>query len=79
MGLYLIYKIKKEGKKMKKRVIKKIRLKERVKTILVIGLLQLATFGLLTVYLNRTEAIQNNQNGYTESGHAHSVNVQIIR
>ncbi len=64
---------------MKKRVIKKIRMKERVKTILIIGALQLATFGVLTVYLNRTEAIQNNPAGYTENGHAHSVNVQIIR
>lgn len=64
---------------MKKRVIKKIRMKERVKTILIIGALQLATFGVLTVYLNRTESIQNNPNGYTESGRAHSVNVQIIR
>lgn len=44
---------------MKKRVIKKIRMKERVKTILIIGLVQLALYGMVTIYQNRVEAIEN--------------------
>lgn len=44
---------------MKKRVIKKIRMKERVKTILIMGLVELAIFGVLEIYSSRLEAIEN--------------------
>lgn len=44
---------------MKKRVIKKIRMKERVKTILIMGLVELAIFGVLEIYSAKLEAIEN--------------------
>lgn len=64
---------------MKKKTIKKLKLKKGIKTALFIGALEVILFGVLCVYCDRVNSIQNNSNGYTESGHAHSVNVQIIR
>lgn len=64
---------------MKKRKIKKIRLTDTGKGIIV-GLM-LLVFGIIAIetYNARITAIESNPDGYTESGHAHSVNVQIIR
>ena len=33
----------------------------------------------LYIYTIRVDNINNNQNGYTESGRAHAVNVQLVR
>lgn len=62
--------------KRKKKVLK---LKKGVKTALVV----VGIYGIIMAYLliatNRVENIQNNQYGYTSEGHAHSVNVQIVK
>lgn len=62
--------------KRKKKVLK---LKKGIKTALLIGALEVILFGVLCVYCERVNAIQNNANGYTESGHAHSVQVNFNR
>ena len=62
--------------KNKKKVLK---LKKGVKKALIIAGLELAICGLLFAYCGRVEAIQNNPNGYTESGHAHTVSVNFNR
>lgn len=60
--------------KRKKKVLK---LKKGIKTALLIGALEVILFGVLCVYCERVNTIQNNANGYTESGHAHSVQVNF--
>lgn len=65
---------------MKKKTVKKLKLKESVKN----GILAVvACYALLVVvmiaYTNRVNAIENNENGYTESGHAQSVEVNLVR
>lgn len=60
--------------KRKKKVLK---LKKGIRTALLIGALEVILFGVLCVYCERVNAIQNNANGYTESGHAHSVQVNF--
>lgn len=64
---------------MKKKIVKKLKLKKGIKTALFIGALEVILFGVLCVYCERVNAIQNNTNGYTESGHAHSVQVNFNR
>lgn len=64
---------------MKKRTVKKTKLKKGVKTVLILVGIYAIIMAYLLVATNRVENIQNNQNGYTESGHAHSVNIQIIK
>lgn len=64
---------------MKKRIVKKLKLKKGIKTALFIGVLEVILFGVLCVYCERVNAIQNNPNGYTESGHAHSIQVNFNR
>ena len=64
---------------MKKRTVKKIKLKKGVKTTLILIGIYAMIMGYLLIATNRVENIQNNQNGYTESGHAHSINIQIIK
>lgn len=64
---------------MKKRTVKKIKLKKGIKTALVIVGIYAMIMGYLLIATNRVNNIQNNPKGYTNSGHAHSVNVQIIK
>lgn len=64
---------------MKKKTVKKLKLKESVKTALVIGGLLIAMIIYLFIATARLEAIQNNPNGYTESGRAHSVQINFNR
>ena len=64
---------------MKKKTVKKLKLKKGIKTALLIGVLEVILFGVLCVYCDRVESIQNNPNGYTESGHAHSIQVNFNR
>ena len=62
--------------KRKKKVLK---LKKGIKTALLIGALEVILLVVLFGYTARVENIQNNPNGYTESGHAHSVQVNFNR
>ncbi len=62
--------------KRKKKVLK---LKKGIKTALLIGCLEVILLVVLFGYCNRVENIQNNPNGYTNSGHAHSVQVNFNR
>jgi hypothetical protein len=61
---------------MKKRNVKKLKLKGEVK-LLLFGFV--ATVAFVLLYSARVEGIQNNANGYTESGHAHAVEVNFTR
>ena len=64
---------------MKKRKIKKIRLTDTGKG-LIVGFM-LLVFGIIAIetYNARITAIESNPDGYTESGHAHSVQVNFNR
>lgn len=62
--------------KRKKKVLK---LKKGIKTALLVGALEMILIVVLFGYTERVNSIQNNQNGYTESGHAHSVQVNFNR
>lgn len=62
--------------KRKKKVLK---LKKGIKTALLIGALEVILCAVLVGYTNRVNSIQNNANGYTNSGHAHSVQVNFNR
>lgn len=44
---------------MKKKVIKKIKLKERVKTVLILLAAELVVLGMFWIYSERIEAIEN--------------------
>lgn len=62
---------------------KKLRLRKNIKEgIQIVGLVAVLTLlftSFLLVYINRVDNINNNPNGYTESGRAHAVNVQLVR
>ncbi len=62
--------------KKKKKVLK---LKKGIKTALLIGALEVILCAVMFAYCNRIEAIQNNPDGYTNSGHAHSVQVNFSK
>lgn len=62
--------------KRKKKVLK---LKKGIKTALFIGALEVILLVVLFGYTERVNSIQNNPNGYTNSGHAHSVQVNFNR
>lgn len=62
--------------KKKKKVLK---LKKGIKTALLIGALELILCCVMFAYCDRIEAIQNNPGGYTNSGHAHSVQVNFTK
>ncbi len=64
---------------MKKKTVKKLKLKESVKIALVIFGMYAIFVSALLVQADRVEKIENNPNAYTESGHAHSVEVNFIR
>ena len=65
---------------MKKKTVKKLKLKESVKNTV---LAMVACYALLVIvivaYTNRVNAINNNQEGYTNNGHAQSVEINFIR
>lgn len=62
---------------------KKLKLKKNIKEgIMMFGLVIVLTALFTTflyIYTIRVDNINNNQNGYTKSGHAHAVNVQLVR
>lgn len=64
---------------MKKRKIKKIRLTDTGKGLIVS--IMLLVFGIIAIetYNARITAIESNPDGYTESGHNHSVQVNFNR
>lgn len=62
--------------KRKKKVLK---LKKGIKTALLVGALEVILIVVLFGYTERVNSIQNNTNGYTESGHAHSIAVNFER
>lgn len=62
-----------------KRTKKVLKLKKGVKTALLIGALEAILLVVLFGYTARVNSIQNNQNGYTKNGHAHSVQVNFNR
>ena len=64
---------------MKKRTIKKLKLKESVKIALVIFGMYAIFVGALLIQADRVEKIENNPDAYTESGHAHAVEVNFTR
>lgn len=62
---------------------RKLKLKKNIKEgIMMFGLVIVLTALFTTflyIYTIRVDNINNNPNGYTESGHAHVVNVQLTR
>lgn len=62
---------------------RKLRLKKNIKEgIMMFGLVIMLTTLFTTflyIYTIRVDNINQNPNGYTESGRAHSVNVQLTR
>lgn len=64
---------------MKRKLKLKKNIKEGIKTVGIVAVLTLLFTSFLLVYTNRVDNINHNPNGYTESGHAHVVNVQLTR
>lgn len=64
---------------MKKKLRLKKNIREGIQIVGIVAILTLLFTSFLLVYINRVDDIRNNPNGYTESGRAHSVNVQLTR
>ena len=64
---------------MKRTLKLKKNIKEGIQTVGIVAILTLLFTSFLLVYINRVDNINHNPNGYTESGRAHSVNVQLTR
>ena len=64
---------------MERKLKLKKNIKEGIQTVGIVAILTLLFTSFLLVYINRVGNINNNPNGYTESGRAHSVNVQLTR
>ena len=64
---------------MEKRKVKKLKLRRGVKTAFVIALLYALFTGYLFACSERIERIENNADGYTESGHAHKIQVNFTK
>lgn len=64
---------------MKRKLRLKKNIKEGIQTVGIVAILTLLFTSFLLVYINRVDNINQNPNGYTESGRAHSVNVQLTR
>ena len=64
---------------MKRKLKLKKNIKEGIQTVGVVAILTLLFTSFLLVYINRVDNINNNPNGYTKNGHAHSINVQLTR
>lgn len=62
---------------------RKLKLKKNIKEgIMMFGLVIVLTALFTTflyIYTIRVDSIRNNSNGYTESGRAHAVNVQLVK
>lgn len=54
-------------------------MKNKIEEILTLGTLSIIAILFMILYVNRVESIRKNPNGYTESGHAHSVEVNLNR
>lgn len=63
---------------MKKYRLKK-NIKEGIQTVGIVAILTLLFTTFLYIYTVRVDNINNNPNGYTKSGRAHAVNVQLTR
>ena len=64
---------------MKRKLRLKKNIREGIQTVGIVAVLTLLFTSFLLVYTNRVDSIRNNQDGYTESGRAHAVNVQLTR
>lgn len=64
---------------MKKKLRLKKNIREGIQIVGIVAILTLLFTSFLLVYTNRVDNINNNPNGYTKSGHAHVVNVQLTR
>ena len=65
---------------MKKKTVKKLKLKESVKNgILAVVACYAVLVVVMIAYTNRVNAINNNPEGYTNNGHAQSVEVNFVR
>lgn len=64
---------------MKKKLRLKKNIKEGIQTIGIVAILTLLFTTFLYIYTIRVDNINSNPNGYTESGRAHAVNVQLTR
>lgn len=64
---------------MKRKLKLKKNIKEGIKTVGLVAILTLLFTCFLYIYTIRVDNINNNPNGYTESGRAHAVNVQLTR
>ena len=64
---------------MKRKLKLKKNIKEGIQTVGVVAILTLLFTTFLYIYTIRVDNINNNPNGYTKSGHAHAVNVQLTR
>lgn len=63
---------------MKKYRLKKS-IKEGIQTVGIVAVLTLLFTTFLYIYTIRVNNINHNPNGYTKNGHAHAVNVQVVR
>lgn len=64
---------------MKRKLRLKKNIKEGIQIVGIVAILTLLFTSFLLVYTDRVDSIRNNQDGYTRSGHAHAVNVQLTR
>lgn len=64
---------------MKKKLRLKKDIKEGIQIVGIVAILTLLFTTFLYIYTIRVDSIRNNPNGYTESGRAHSINVQLTR
>ena len=64
---------------MKRKLKLKKNIKEGIQTVGLVAILTLLFTMFLYIYTIRVDNINNNQDGYTENGRAHSVNVQLVK
>lgn len=64
---------------MKRKLRLKKNIREGIQTVGVVAILTLLFTSFLLVYINRVDNINSNPDGYTKSGRAHAVNVQLVR
>lgn len=64
---------------MKRKLRLKKNIKEGIQIVGIVAVLTLLFTTFLYIYTIRVDSIRNNQDGYTESGRAHAVNVQLTR
>lgn len=64
---------------MKRKLKLKKNIKEGIQTVGIVAILTILFTTFLYIYTVRVDNINQNPNGYTESGHAHAINVQLVR